>query len=189
MCIHGWKWNRALERKRISCETSFIFPTRKCPISEGRYVFSIMRLAEPKNEAVPIATAVGGFRDFRERCLPRRMGRGQSSICRRSAASAWNDAAVAHDARRRRPWGGFPTRLRQQFARRDSPGYGALAMATLSASDLILTPWVPPDDAVEVFLHGERGELRWFNERHEGAIFLGGSLRPEEGAFVFTAFR
>jgi hypothetical protein len=56
---------------------------------------------------------------------------------------------------------GLERDLRQQFARKDSPDE-VLALATLSASDLILAPRVQPRDFVEVLLFGERGELRWF---------------------------
>jgi hypothetical protein len=94
------------------------------------------------------------------------------------AASAWNDASESPTTLDEDDLGGFERDLRQQFARRDSPDE-VLAMATLSASDLILTPWVPPDDAVEVFLHGERGELRWFTNATRERYFWR-QLGPEE---------
>jgi hypothetical protein len=165
--VHPWmEMEQSISsRKRISCETSFKLPARgNAPLARVGHVFSIMRaLAEPKNEAVPIATARWRFSGFSERCLPRRMGRGQSSICPTVAASAVERCLrVANDAlERRRPW-----RVRT----RSPPAVRSEGFPGRSAGDGHAVRLGPDshalgsirDDAVEVFLHGERGELRWF---------------------------
>ncbi|MGA2032888.1 MAG: hypothetical protein ABSG68_11560 [Thermoguttaceae bacterium] len=56
---------------------------------------------------------------------------------------------------------GYQRDLRQQFARKDAPDE-ILALATTSASDLILLPWAEPEELFEVFIYAQRGELRWF---------------------------
>ena len=73
---------------------------------------------------------------------------------------------------------GLERSLRQQFAQKDAPDE-LLTLVRTSASDLILVPWVEPRDVVDIFLYGERGELRLFTDWTTERYFWR-SLSPEE---------
>jgi hypothetical protein len=77
-------------------------------------------------------------------------------------ASGWLDGPEASKALTDSDLSDYQQDFRNEFARKDAPDE-VLALATMSASDLILTPWVEPNELIEVLVYGERGELRFFS--------------------------
>ncbi len=93
-------------------------------------------------------------------------------------ASGWNEGAESPLPSSEDDLRGLERSLRQQFAQKDAPDE-LLTLVRTSASDLILVPWVEPRDVVDIFLYGERGELRLFTDWTTERYFWR-SLSPEE---------